>query len=227
MPCLCLVPAPSAPPALSPLSPRDSAKNWAAASPRAHALLHALPRPRGPARVVGLATPTDVPFRLVTLTVGHHASSVLKDHRGTLGLTRDSRALAQGSPAVGLWVHPHRTVTPAHEDPELPSESGCRHHMTKGHTGTGARPGAWGVRRLSSANALLSPPGSAVPPFCHLGPLGFGLPQQGLLPSWPGSRRANMAPPLSGHLSTCSPLSLRTEMGSVRQGSPSGQGGGG
>lgn len=108
----------------------------------------------------------------------------------TRGLTRDFRAPAQGSPAVGLRVGPRGTVTAAHKDPELPLESGRRPRVTKGHTGTGAPPGAPAVSPLSPANALLTPPRLPVAPSRGLGPLGLRSPsgdrEGGCWPSRPG-----------------------------------------
>lgn len=109
----------------------------------------------------------------------------------TPGLTRDFRAPAQGSPAVGLRVGPRGTVTAAHKDPELPLESGRRPRVTKGHTGTGAPPGAQAVSPLSPANALLTPPRLPVAPLRGLGPLGLRSPsgdrEGGCWPSRPGA----------------------------------------
>lgn len=172
--------------------------------------------------MVGLATPADVPFRLVTLPVGHHTPSVLKGHRGTLGLTRDFRAPAQGSPALAPGSA-LKELSPAHEDPELPSESGRRPHVTKGHTGTGAPARRLGGQSCCPLHMHCSPrPGSAASAPGPCLPL-----RGGSCRSWPGSGEASVPPRLSGPLSTSSPLPLRTETGSARQGSLLGQGGGG
>lgn len=91
---------------------------------------------------------------------------------------------------MGLRVGPRGTVTAAHEDPELPLESGRRPRVTKGHAGTGAPPGAPAVSPLSPANALLTPPRLPVAPSRGLGPLGLRSPsgdrEGGCWPSRPG-----------------------------------------